>query len=143
MAPNDIPSWSSLKGQAADGQLTLKEGAIEELVSACDASIGRLLALKAYIDQMNNVKAFAPSLGSSNTLAQKYVTSANTLGDILKAHLDIHYDLADTLIAARRAYIKAELAGKEEFDQLGRLAKIPPRTTKPGSFHSDPSQVES
>ncbi|MEV6135822.1 hypothetical protein AB0L63_07100 [Nocardia sp. NPDC051990] len=145
MPPNDVPrqSWSGLKNQAANGTLKLDDTAIADLRNACDAVIGRLLAIKREISELANIKAFAPTtLPSSNTLAQKYVTSANNFGDIVQRHLDIQNDMMDTFIAAGKAYINAEVDSSQRLDRLAALSKVPPVTKKAGDLGVDLGKVD-
>ncbi|MEV4124618.1 hypothetical protein [Nocardia sp. NPDC049707] len=145
MAPNDVPqpSWSGLKNQAANGTLKLDDTAIADLRNACDAVIGRLLAVKQEISELANIKAFAPTtLPSSDTLAQKYVTSANNFGDIVQRHLDIQNDMMDTFIAAGKAYINAEVDSSQRLDRLAALSKVSPVTKKAGDLGVDLGKVD-
>src|SRR5690606_9577707 len=99
-----------------------------DCIKATNAVVGRLLALRAYIARLSDMAAFAPSLGSSNTLAQKFVKSAEVLDDILKDPLAIQRDMADTFLAAGNAYIRAEVDSAEQLDRIRSLNDIPPIT---------------
>lgn len=142
MAPNDVPSWGDLTNQAENGQLKLDDGAIADLRNACDAVVGRLIGLQGYVGRLSDLPSFCPILGSSGTLAAKFVTSANNFGDIIKTHLSIQKAMADTFTEAGKAYIRADTDSHDQLARVKALDNLPPLTTKAGTFSTDPSTIQ-
>lgn len=142
MGTENLQSWESLQSQADNGSLQLEDGAVESCRDACNAVIARMLALKNQLKQMSNIDSFSPSLDSSASLTNKFVTTSQDLEDILQKHIDNQEDMAATFLAAGRSYINNEVDSSERFDRLRALDNLPDTASKPGDFHKDPNNVE-
>lgn len=114
---DDLTPWQNVRQQARNGHLQLEPGVIDTLAFAAGSVMQRLLGVQGQVGTVSALTPFS-SLGSGALLAEKFSRRGTALGDALAAHIDILNSMMEALIAAGRAYARAEDVSTESLDLL-------------------------